>query len=298
MKVHNFLPTFIQCMKRWENPPGLDDFVESYYRPMEPLVGVVFDDLAKRIGGNLHSAIEDLNWKKYRTDVLTLDPQFEEDRVRRQIGAVEELFGFRLEGDAILWGSFQCMDGYARFDRGSHRVFLGVDENHGPGKYLDVLISHELTHVARESRAEVWKGWGLNPAMTHDEFSENQPVIEHLIGEGFSCAVSEILVGGVEPWNYVYQTEASLARVLKHASSVNEVIHREIQAGSDGDWSRLYNPAGYRPNLPVFTHYVWAWQWAKQLLQDHAQGDPRKIVGVCSKEFVEHALAFELRNLA
>src|SRR6201999_3644761 len=115
------------------------------------------------------------------------------------------LMGFKLEGEAILMGAFTAMDGYARFDRGTHRVFLGVDESHGRGRYLDVLIAHELTHVGRESRPEVGAGFGLNPRRTQAEVTESQPVVEHLMGEGFSCAVSELVVPGEPAWVYAYQ---------------------------------------------------------------------------------------------
>lgn len=203
---------------------------------------------------------------------------------------VEKLFGFELLGDVVLMGAFTAMDGYARFDRGSHTVFLGVDESHGRGQYLDILFTHELTHVARESRPEVWEGFGLNPKMTQEEFTESQPVIEHLMGEGFSCAVSEILVPGQPLWNYAYQSKDSLAQVLEHGPRLDQMIRKELQK-ADGDYGRLYRIQ------PVFSHYVWAWQWVKGLIHQFAGGDPKKLVSRCSKDFMDHAMVFRLTKV-
>lgn len=293
MKTFNYLPIFLDCMKRWEARPSERDFLDSYWKPISEKVGIVFDD----DGPYFYSVLEDVNWEPYRAEVLTLDAEREERRFIHHVRQVEDLFGFELEGEAVLFGAFTCMDGYARFDRGTHRVFLGVDESHGRGAYLDVLETHELTHVARESRAPVWEGFGLDPKMTHDDFVEVQPVIEHLTGEGFSCVVSELLVPGEGKWSYAYQTEDSLALILQKGPAVDRGVKNEIRRGHEkGDYSKLYNPSRYGLEVS-YAHYVWAWQWAKKALQDLAGGDPRKFVSMCSKDFVEHALEFELREI-
>ena len=280
MKIHNRLPLLIECLKRWEKCPNEAVFEREYARPMEETAGDFFEDF--------HGVLANLNWSAYRNEALKLDPEAEEARLKRHLHAVENLFGFPLVGEVNLLGAFTAMDGYARFDRGSHQVFLGVDESHGRGRYLDVLIVHELTHVARESRPEVWEGWGLNPKMTQSEFTNSQPVIEHLMGEGFSCAVSEILVPGEKLWSYAYQTPESLEAVQQRAKDLNRMIHQELRH-PDGDYGHLYRIR------PAFAHYVWAWQWVKHLLKTK-ESDPKKLVSRCSKDFLEDALAFEFKS--
>ncbi len=302
MKIHNFLTLFHDCIRRWEKLPDPDDFVESYYRTLLPLTsGILFDDHTAPLGTDFYSVLLDLNWKQYRQQSLELDPVREEIRLRRHLKDVESLFGFELQGEIVLFSSFACMDGYARFDRGTHRVFLGVDESHARGTYLDVLTTHELTHVARESRPEVWTQLGLDPRMTHDQFTEHQPVIEHLMGEGFSCAVSEILVPEQDIWSYTYQTQDALTSVLKHSSAVNQTIHRELSfSDADGDYGRLYNPSIYRAPVPQYSHYVWAWQWVKQLIRDRGgsvEDAARHLIGVCSRDFESNAKAFKLGKI-
>jgi hypothetical protein len=288
MKIYNFLPGLIQCMARWERPPGVSDFVENYFQPMNGLIDDVFDD-----GRTMHGALAELDWKAYRTQILTMDPEREEARLRTHLENVEKLFGFQLEGEVVLFGAFETMDGYARFDGGVHRVYLGVDESHSKSKYLDILEVHELTHVARESRPQIWSGWGLDPKMSHDVFVEVQPVIEHVFGEGFSCAVSELLVPSEETWHYVYQEKEDFERIFENAKSVDQAIHREIAAGKDGDWGNLYHSRSYRPPLPVFTHYLWGWQWARQMIRSRP-GGAKDLIQVCSKDLLEEALAFQL----
>jgi hypothetical protein len=298
MRIHNLLPQFMDCMRRWDAPPSLEDFVEGYYRHLEPWVsGILFEDEPGQSGAEFHSVLAELNWPRYRKETLSLDPGRELDRARRCVESVEKLFGFALSGELILFGSLAVMDGYARFDRGTHRVFLGADESHAKGAYLDILITHELTHVARESRPEVWQGWGLNPKMTHDEFTESQPVIEHVFGEGFSCAVSEILVPGAPRWQYAYQSEESLASALTHGPCIDHRVALEIALPhAESDYTRLYDPDEYRVPVPSFSHYVWGWQWAKGLLAARAGGDPRKLVSICSREFQESAREFKLKG--
>ena len=289
MKIHNFLPLLLDVLRRWEKKPSRSKFYKEYFTPIINIVDISFDFYKD----DLYDIIESLDWRIYRNDTLSLNPVQEEARLKKHVKDVESLFGFPLQGEVILFGAFGLMDGYARFDQGSHRVYLGVDEGFGRDPYLDVLISHELCHVARESRKEVWEGWGINPQMTHDDFVDKQPVIEHIIGEGFSCAVSELLVPGLDPWHYSYQTQDSLKGILDHSELLDQLIHQEIM-NPEGDFTHLYGLRRYNKNLSAFCHYVWAWQWAKQILKDKADSDPKKLVTLCSKDLLDHALNFKM----
>jgi len=281
MKIHNHLPLLIECLTRWEACPSEKVFNQEYAEPLKASTKHFFDDY--------HEVLTDLDWNAYRNHALKLDPVFEEEQFRKNLDLVENLFGFKLDGEAFLLGTFLYMDGFARFDRGEHQVFLGVDESHHDRSYLDILTTHELTHVARESRPEVWTGFGLDPKMKRADFLESQPVIEHLMGEGFSCAISEILIPAQSPWKYVYQTEESLKNVYERALEIDRRIHREIPK-PDGDYGSFY---GIRP---TFAHYVWAWQWVKHLLKN-VESDPRKLVSICSKGLMDDALKFSLKSV-
>lgn len=291
MRVHNFLPQLLSALKRWDQRPSKDDF-DSFLDPMRPILQPMLDDFGGRTGP-LYEVVEGLNWDSYRQEALLLDPVAEENRFLRIHDQVERCLGMTLTGDAVLFGAFTAMDGYARFNHGKHVVYLGVDESHGRGAYLDILISHELAHVAREPLPEIWAGFGLTPDMNHDAFVENLSVIEHLMGEGFSCVVSELLHPREPIWHYTYQTEASLKQILDHGPAIDRVIHRTLR-NPNAHYQQLYNPSLYRPELPRYCHYVWAWLWTSHLLKDVASGNPRRLLKMCSKDLISDALSFTL----
>jgi hypothetical protein len=294
MKVHNYLPLFVECIQRWKTPPSWSEFSEQYFSEM--------GSLRLRFGGeDIYESLMELDWESYRQRVLKLDPVQVFDRFETQLRGVQNLFKLPMEGEVTIWGSFETMDGYARFDQARHHVFLGVDESFDKGSYLDILMAHELTHVVRESRPEVWDGFGLKLNMSNDEFTESQPVIEHLFSEGFSCAVSELLVPSNEPWHYAYQDQENIAYLIEKHQGLDQRIHAEIRKDAPdaqnkrhGDYSSLYWASRYVPQMPSYAHYMWAWQWVKRLLKDLADGDPTKLVSVCSEEWVEHALGFKM----
>jgi hypothetical protein len=294
MKVHNALPLFLDCMNQWTKRPSQEEFHDRYLKPIEHIILPMLEDFGTRLSYNLYDVIEGLDWKTFRKEALTLDPIHEEKRLARHIKDVESLLGVTLKGETLLFGAFTLMDGYARFHRGTHCVYLGVDESHGRGRYLDILTTHELTHVARESQASVWKGFGLDPKMTHDEFVESLPVVEHLMNEGYSCVISEILCPDEDPWHYAYQSRDQLKQIAKHGPAIDKVVHAEIRK-KNGAYGSLYDQSRYVPTLPRYAHYVWAWQWAKHVLNEHCSGDARKLLGLCSKELVEDALKFQLK---
>ncbi len=287
MKVLNSLSILKSCLEKWVNPPSENEFIRDYARPMVPYA----DDMFLNWGVPFETPAE---WTRYRDEALHLDPAFEEKRVRHWLDQIQQLLGFELHGEILLCGAFEEMDGFARFDQGTHKVFLGVDESHRLGTYLDVLETHELTHVARESRPTVWTGWGLDPKMKRSVYRRSMPDIEHLFSEGIACAISEALVPGQDPWKYCYQNEETFRYVIENSKAVDREIYRELSS-PDGNWGSWYNGSRYKPEMPDYAHYVWAWIWVRTLLREHAGGDPRQLIGQCSKDFISHALSFELR---
>lgn len=294
MKIHNALPHLIECLLAWEKAPSEDELNDRYLKPLEPLLRPMLEDFERYGRKGLHAVVTGLDWPTYRKETLAIDPAREEARLRTALEGVARETGVALEGEVVLFGSFTLMDGYARFDRGTHRVFLGADESHGRGVYHDILFSHELTHVARESRPTVWTGWGLDPKMDHDGFTASQTVIEHLMNEGLACAVSERLVPTKESWDYCYQTEDSLAKILQHGPALDRVIHAEIEA-KGGHYYHLYDTERYEPEMPSYCHYAWAWMWVRTLLAKRGLR-PQDLVPLCSKEFIADALAFRLAD--
>ncbi len=291
MILRNALPLFLECMRRWEKRPKPAQFEAEYAIPMREVVGDFFDDF--------YSALTDVDrefgWARYREHALGLDAEREQRRLELQLQGVEGLLETKLSGELFLLGTFATMDGYARFDRGTHRVFVGVDESYANGRYVDILMAHELTHAARESQPTVWEGFGLSVNMTQDEFTDSQPVIEHLAGEGFSCFVSETLNPGQPAHFYAYQDEKSFELIRQNAAAIDEVVHKTIR-NPDLPYYSLYDLRRYRGPLPSYSHYVWAWQWIKSLCAKQYAGSPRAMLSVSSQEWVDSALEFRLSH--
>lgn len=290
------LSLFLECLSRWKSPPSRDAFEKEYIDGLRKLgveIEGLLEDFGAYRGRSMYEHILGLEWKSYRSHCLEMDAAFEIERLDRSLESIESFFGKKLTGKVTLFGSFLMMDGYARFHRGGHNVFLGVDEDHGRGAYLDILTAHELCHVVRESSASVWKGWGLDPKMTHDDFVEKQPPLEHLMNEGYSCVVSEILNPGHPPHLFTYQSKDSFEKIMEVASGVDRVIHAGIKMPgfSYREW---YHTEKYVPEVARFAHYVWAWAWVKNLVHTEFGGDARKLAGECSKNWIDHALEFKL----
>lgn len=293
LTIHNELPLLLDCLRRWTRPPTARELGEQYMAPLERLLRPMLEDFGMPWSGGLHPVLEGLDWEVYRRETLAIDPKHEEKRLRGHIRSVENLLGTELRGEVVLFGAFTAMDGYARFHQGSHRVYLGVDESHGRGAYLDILITHELAHVARESVPAAWLGFGLPPDMTHDAFVQSLPVIEHLFSEGFSCAVSELLNPEEDAWHYAYQSEDDYRKILEHGPAVDKTVHAELRS-RHGNYGMLYDPSRYVPRLPRYAHYVWAWRWVKHLIESQGGGQPRAVLEHCAKDFEEDALAFKM----
>ena len=174
MRVHNFLPQLLEALKRWKTRPTGDEFA-AYLKTMEAMLRPMLEDFGARTHAGLYQVLEGLNWDHYRDEALGLNAEGEEKRIRKLIDEVERCLGITLSGEIVLFGAFTAMDGYARFEKGHHCVYLGVDESHGRGAYLDVLVAHEFAHVAREPLPETWNGFGLSPKMSHDDFVVRRP---------------------------------------------------------------------------------------------------------------------------
>ena len=294
MKITNLLPIQLDCLKRWEQIPTLEIFKKELFPQVQPYFEDAFGP-AEEIYE--HFKDPNLNWEKFRTQALKIDEEKELERIKRNLAKVENQFNLKLQGEIVLFAMFHYIDGYARFDKGTHRVFIGLSTENTNDYYYDILETHELTHVARESRPETWQGWGLSLNVSNDEFVENQPVLEHLFGEGYSCYISQILNPGHPEWEYVYQTQESFELIVKHVNEVDRVMHEQIElekiSPEKADYFKLYHSEQYNPPLPLFTQYVWAKAWVENLTKNEK---PNDLLTRCSIDLRNHALNFRLTN--
>src|SRR4051794_34068017 len=76
--------------------------------------------------------------------------------VGQLIERIEEEFQISLPGELVLIPSMGEIDGFARYDSGSHSVMLGIDFPDVSIAYLRALTAHELSHVYRDHSPQVW----------------------------------------------------------------------------------------------------------------------------------------------
>jgi len=290
MKIINLIDLQLKIIKSWEQFPSKEQFLKDFFSLGHAYFVGPLGDLEKNYELFQSNASD---WQEYREQVLKLKSCEEEAKIKINIDKVEHFFNIKLVGEVVLFVMFSYIDGYARFHEGTHRVFIGLTFPPPHPDYYDVLETHELTHVARESRPENWLSWGLQPNQKNEEFIQKQPALEHLFGEGFSCAVSELLNPGINIWEYVYQSKDGYELILKNADEVNRVIHEAIiqeeKTPGSFHYFKFYSEDTYNPPLPLFTQYVWAYAWVKELLKKNT---PQNLLTVCSKDLRSYALDF------
>jgi hypothetical protein len=291
MKITNLLPHLIHCLKSWPEAPSLAVFECDYVDPHREALRGMLEDFQEYRGFSLHEFIQTIDWPAYRNHVLTqVDPQKLEQAVLHELTRVESLFQVKLNQEIVIFGAFTIMDGYARFHRGRHQLYLGMDDFFSSEESRRILITHELGHLVREGKPEVWLAWGLPFVMDHAEMVKKLPTLEHVFSEGLSCLISEILNPGQNPEHYVYQTAESYQTVQVNRASVNETVHATIE---NGHYRELYNVNNYQAGTPRFAHYVWAWRWLKHLHEKEGHSI-QALAQAPAKNFLESALRFQL----
>jgi hypothetical protein len=187
------------------------------------------------------------------------------DRAGRTTVAVERFFGRPLDADLVLLAAFGWIDGYARFERGKHVVYVGADYPEPADHYLDLIIAHEVGHVVREGDPATWTALGLSIDMTHDEFTERCPFEEHMIGEGLSTALSEAIHPGLPLHEYLYFTEEQFAWCRAYAKDIAQALRR-FRGTSEQHYS-LYGRDTITPGSPERTQYFHGWMAVRKLVQ-------------------------------
>jgi hypothetical protein len=187
------------------------------------------------------------------------------ERARRTVEAVERFFGRTLDADLLLMAGFGRLDGYARFERGVHVVYIGADYPAETDHYLDLIVAHELGHVVREGDPRTWAALGLSIDMSHDEFQERCPFEEHMIGEGLSTALSEAIHPGHAPEEYLYFTAQQYRWCVEHEAEIRSGLARF--RGTAEEHYVLYSRGAVAPGSPERTQYYWGYRVVRKLVE-------------------------------
>lgn len=290
--IHNFFGLHREFLDKWETLPSKEMFYQEYLYKMRPYIDGLLYDFEDIRGFSLYDQALTLDWNAYRTRVLsTINPEQMQTYMEGVVRDLSKKYAFKGKHDVIMFGAFEMMDGYARYHHGEHSLYLGLDEAFVDTKARDILVTHEFGHLMREPLPAVWKAWGLSHSQDHDEMVKTFPTVEHLYSEGLSCLISEIENPGQHPARYTYQTEDSYDFIRKHSKGISHAIHAIVL---NGHYRTLYRNEGFPDDSPRYAHYVWAWQWLRDLHFKKGYSI-EKLIEMPSTEVAEEATRFVMQ---
>ncbi len=180
--------------------------------------------------------------------------------VHELVKKIEEFFGATLLGELILIPSMGELDGFARFDRGSHKVLLGVDFPNASLAYLKALTAHELSHVFRDHSPQVWQFTGRPlTQITRDEYLAATTGREHLISEGLATLTSQAIFPEIALQDHHYYEPEEMKWCLDHYSKIDQALTNCLSSLEPDPW-KFYSPGLIMKGSPSRTHYYWAAQ--------------------------------------
>jgi hypothetical protein len=235
-----------------------------YVQPSRTLLAPLLQDW-EHWAGSLAGTLGTLELGRAREAIATAERRGDPGRAEATLAAVERKFGRKLEGELVLMAGFGRADGYARFEHGTHCVYIGLDYPEPADHYLDLIIAHELGHVVREGDPRTWAALGLPASMAHETFQESCPFEEHMIGEGLSTALSNAIYPGHERHELLFFTPAQLAWCEAHDEVIGSAIRRFY--GTAEEHYRLYAPDAVAPGSPERTQYYAGYRAIESLVQ-------------------------------
>lgn len=273
MRIHDLMPSFERFVRRVEAQvaPGAEGpiasagreadlvraFEEEYVAPNRELLAPLLADW-EAWSRPFAKTLQSFDPHVARRAIEAARRRGYPDRAARTLEKVEAFFGHPLEGDLTLIAGFGRLDGYARFERGKHVVYIGVDYPEEADHYLDLIIAHELGHVVREGDPRTWEALGLSVDMSHDEFQERCPFEEHMIGEGLSTALSEAIFPGHAPHEYLFFNEDQAAWCAAHDAEIRSAL-AAFRKTAEAHYN-LYARDAVAPGSPERTQYYWGFR--------------------------------------
>ncbi len=280
MRVHDLLPSFERFVARVESAlaPGEPDgppahsgrradllraLEEEYVAPNRALLAPLLADW-EAWSRPFARTLESFDPAQGRRAIEASRRRGYPERARRAIEAVERFFGRALAGDMALIAGFGRLDGYARFDRGRHVVYIGVDYPEEADHYLDLIVAHELGHVVREGDPRTWEALGFSIDMSHEEFTERCPFEEHMIGEGLSTALSEAIFPGHGAHEYLFFNPAQHSWCAAHEEAIRAGLRRF--RGTREEHYALYARDAIAPGSPERTQYYCGFRLVREAM--------------------------------
>jgi hypothetical protein len=177
--------------------------------------------------------------------------------------------GRELPGELHLVPSLGAFDGFARYDRGHHRVLLGIDFPDADLNYLRALTAHELSHVYRDHQPRVWGHLGKPlEHITRAEYLDAVTAREHLVSEGVATLFSQLLYPEIPHATHHYYEPHEWDWCVNNHEQIEEALFGCLHPPGDENVWRFYGEGEAGPGSPSRTQYFWAAHRIREWLPD------------------------------
>lgn len=189
------------------------------------------------------------------------------NEVESLVKQVEAVFQMDLPGELVLIPSMGDIDGFARYDHGSHTVMLGIDFPGASLQYLRALTAHELSHVYRDHAPDVWGFLGKPLSeVSREEYLEAMTGREHLVSEGLATLTSQAVFPNVAIHEHHYYDLSEMKWCEENNEKIDKAMEACLRAYDPNPW-RFYGNDSVEAGSPSRVHYYWAarkiYQWIK-----------------------------------
>lgn len=196
---------------------------------------------------------------------------------------VSKTLGRALIGQVNFSPSFMTFDGFARYDRAHHTVWIGVDHPDADEKYLMALLAHELSHVFRDHQPEVWRevlekiGREKLEDFTRKDYLESVSAEEHLVSEGLATLFSQLIYPDIDLQTHHFYLPEELNWCFQNSNQIDLAI-RDCIKGDQNVW-KFYEEGAAGEGSPSRVQYFWAAQKLRAQIEVRA-----KIKGISYSE--------------
>jgi HPt (histidine-containing phosphotransfer) domain-containing protein len=244
MRLHNHYTPFLD---HWEKTKSLRAALENSSVPH-----------LQNSAQEIHPALEEHARQTWLTKAETAQAYLDAlpETLARIHDAAPELK--TLPGEIHLVPSLGHTDGFARYDRGAHTVYLGIDHPDADLAYLQALTAHELSHVIRDHRPATWAHLGKPlQHITRREYLDAATNEEHLVSEGLATLFSQHVFPEIDARTHHFYDPIEWAWITANLDEIDRALIEELNAHDPDVWS-FYGEGRVSPGSPGREQYYWA----------------------------------------
>ncbi|PIR73164.1 MAG: hypothetical protein COU40_03875 [Candidatus Moranbacteria bacterium CG10_big_fil_rev_8_21_14_0_10_35_21] len=267
IKIHNLIPDFIRFIEALEKGEDFDyAFKKYYFSPNQKVLKPFYGDV-KKIEKGFSDFEKEFNLKKAKQRLEKIKERGCPEQAEKIIKKAEKFYQKKLTGEMVLFFSFSFVDGYTRFNKGKNTIYIGMDLPETEEDYYNILISHELNHLTRDSQEKILKSFGASKKLSHKAYLKKMTFAEHLVNEGLASYFSSRMFPNRKPWQYVYYSKRQYDWCQKNQLKIEKKIKQSLRANSD--WGGFYQENFIEKGSPEMTQYFFGINLIKKAVKKY-----------------------------